>query len=118
VTSCSCPGAPTTNRSPPSAHTSTGEPSIHRKGPAAPLSHGSGLRSGMRRAAYPRSAANYRRPDARGPDACERRREDARRVLAMQGGDRLAAPPSSLLGSAASHLPGALSCGEPQEWRD
>jgi hypothetical protein len=32
---------------------STGEPSIHRKGLAAPLCQGSGSRSGMAPAAYP-----------------------------------------------------------------
>ena len=53
VTICSCPGALTAKRSPPRARTSTGEPSIQRKGPAAPFSQGSGSRSGMARPAYP-----------------------------------------------------------------
>ena len=46
-----CPGALTAKRFLPSSHTPTGERSIHRKGPAAPLFHGSGLRAGMARSA-------------------------------------------------------------------
>ena len=49
VTSCSCPGAVIRKRSSPSAHTSTlpRGVSIHRRGASAPLSQGSGSRSGM-----------------------------------------------------------------------